>query len=221
MKLVALLVIATVGISGCANVTATPKSNPSDSTPLKTINQSKVDLAVLIAGKLKTMESINPSIAENYEVYKSSIQDINKIIRIINENTGTSIPQFELDLKSFENFRDFVRTAEKYAPIIDPYNELIASAKTLNSQDDSSVNLLYTNMLALGLDVGLLQANLIHKGVFKVVGNVNNELKLAKLRGFCGNSCYSATLSKIYDFGKQLVIQGVHDAEDILRNIIA
>ena len=74
-------------------------------------------------------------------------------------------------------------------------------------------------MFALSIDVGLLYSNMIYKGVFKFVGNVNNEFKLAKIRTLCGSTCQSALLSKIYEFGKTLFVQGIHNAEDLIRDI--
>jgi hypothetical protein len=86
----------------------------------------------------------------------------------------------------------------QYVPILGTYNSLIRDSRTLDPNNSTSVINLYQDLFLLSSDFALLNDKVIFKVAFKATGEINDTLKLAKLRSLCGDDCYRAVLSGIH-----------------------
>jgi hypothetical protein len=86
----------------------------------------------------------------------------------------------------------------QYVPILGTYNSLIHDARTLDPNNSTSVRNLYQDAFLLSSDFALLNDKVIFKVAFKATGEINDALKLGKLRSLCGDGCYRVVLSGIH-----------------------
>lgn len=173
-----------------------------DSTYNKTFAS---DLAFQMSLQMRDigLESLDADDIEDFTDFKAKIPKINRIIEILNENTEMHFEKIEISewtkIKHGE-FITIIRKGEKYVPIISSYNELIKQSENVirDKTNDLYVRNFYIAAFLLGVDVCLIETGAIHKGVFKSVGSINNEFKLAKVVPYCGYSGYGFILSNIY-----------------------
>ena len=86
----------------------------------------------------------------------------------------------------------------QYVPILGTYNSLIRDSRTLDPNNSTSVIKLYEDLFLLSSDFALLNDKVIFKVAFKATGEINDALKLGKLKSLCGDDCYRVVLSAIH-----------------------
>jgi hypothetical protein len=92
-----------------------------------------------------------------------------------------------------------------FAPMVGSYNDLINAAIQYNNNpnDTASATKFYEKAFILAAEVMLVGFALdgtLYKASFQATGELNDALKLGKLRSICGDTCYSDVLSSIYWF---------------------
>lgn len=92
-----------------------------------------------------------------------------------------------------------------FIPIVGSYNDLIVAAQQYNPNNQTSVNNFYEKAFLLAAEVtivGIALDGTLYKASFQSTGELNDALKLGKLRSLCGDACYSDVLSSLYWFIK-------------------
>lgn len=85
-----------------------------------------------------------------------------------------------------------------YLPILGSYNKLIQDSKKLDPKNSTSVQTFYIDAFILSSDFVLLNDKLAYKAAFEATGEINDALRLGKLRSVCGDECYRLALSGIH-----------------------
>ena len=178
--------------------TYTGYSNFSQNQLKEEVNNSKEKLALDISNKIKNFKKFDPEILNDFIKFKSSVEDINSVIKIINEDTGSNINELPTDEGELRKTFNFLRKVQKYAPITSSYNELIESANRVDKNKQETIDDFYKRIFFFALDIGLFQANVFYLTSFKTVGILTNELKIYKIKELCGSSCLSFAMSKAY-----------------------
>jgi len=201
-KFITLVLIPVILLAGCNGKVQTPIGSIDISQPqINTsnieyeFNELKLATAIVLANGIKNLPTINSSKLNTMQDINDFVKNVNSVIEVSNKNLGTNFQKIKV-----EQVSDAAVFIENYGPLIEPYNSLIASANQLNPDDDASLNELYANTALLGTDIFLVQTGGIHKTTFKLVGVLNNELKIAKIRNLCGNECHSLFLKRLYTF---------------------
>jgi hypothetical protein len=99
----------------------------------------------------------------------------------------------------------------QFLPILGSYNSLVRDSRTLDANNSTSVKVFYEDLFLLSSDFIMINDSVGYKIAFKSTGELNDALKLDKLREVCGNDCYKVVLSGIHwairDYMDQLLCQ--------------
>ena len=97
-----------------------------------------------------------------------------------------------------------------FVPVIGSYDSLITTAQQYNASNSTSADNFYVQSFVFAADVTIVDGAL-YKAAFRSTGELNDALKLGKLRELCGDTCYSAALSSIYWFLKDTSSQELNN----------
>lgn len=97
-----------------------------------------------------------------------------------------------------------------FIPVVSSYNNLITAAQQYNAANSTSVNNFYVQSFVFAADITIVDGA-VYKAAFRSTGELNDALKLGKLRESCGDTCYSTALSSIYWFLKDTGSQELDD----------
>ncbi|TMI23047.1 hypothetical protein E6H31_00235 [Candidatus Bathyarchaeota archaeon] len=86
----------------------------------------------------------------------------------------------------------------QFLPILGSYNTLVRDSRSLDAKNSTSVKVFYEDAFLLSSDFVILNDKLVYKVAFRSTGEINDALKLAKLRSVCGDECYRVVLSGIH-----------------------
>jgi hypothetical protein len=92
-----------------------------------------------------------------------------------------------------------------FIPVIGTYNNLIEAAIAYDPNNPQTVTNFYEQAFLLAAEVSIVGFALdgtLYEASYDAVGQLNDGLKLGKLRSVCGNECYSDVLSALYWFIK-------------------
>jgi len=142
------------------------------------------------------------------------VNNINLMIRTINEAFRTDFPELNVnDLTVVSNLQELV-------PFVDPYNDLIKSARNYDENNPETAKPLIMNCYMLGFNVIVLEGKITYSIAFKTTGLINNLLKLGKLRGIVGDTLYSEFLSRIYWFIGDKLTNLPNDLKNIIEETL-
>jgi len=86
----------------------------------------------------------------------------------------------------------------KFLPVLGSYNSLIRDSRSLDANNTTSVKVFYEDAFLLSSDFVIINDKVAYNLAFKSTGEMNDALKLAKLRSVCGDECYRVVLSGIH-----------------------
>jgi len=86
----------------------------------------------------------------------------------------------------------------KFVPILGSYNSLVRDSKTVDPNNATSVKIFYEDAFILTSDFIIINDSVSYRVAFRSTGEMNDALKLGKLKGLCGDECYGVTLSGIH-----------------------
>jgi len=142
------------------------------------------------------------------------IDKINFAIREVNEVLKTDFP--ELD----RNSQALLNDVQELVPLVDPYNQLIKSAKDFDESNPETAKQLIMNLYVLAFGVIVVQGKIAYSIAFKTTGILNNILKLGKLRSLFGNTVYSEFLSKIHWYFRDYITNLPTELVDTINNLL-
>ncbi|MEM3365385.1 MAG: hypothetical protein QXM93_03075 [Candidatus Methanomethyliaceae archaeon] len=170
----------------------------------------QIEGAKRISNILKALPLID---LENITSSLELIQRINSVIEEINQALKADFPKINSDEATFHQIQEFI-------PLVEPYNNLILSARNFNETDPGSVKQIYMDSYYFASSVVIIEGKFAYRIAYGATGFLNNLLKLHKLRGICGNECYSYVLSKIHSFIRNYSTELEKEFQDILNQLL-
>lgn len=172
----------------------------------------KKEIANELSEKIKITGKIDSSLFDDYSKFQDTIGKINRIVRIVNEKTGTTIPEMTTSSSDYEKFKILL----KYSPLIGSYDDLYESATILPSMNDSDYNNFYIDLTKFSFDFGILQSQVSYHVAYRATGEIASTFGLKALTPYIGNEAYSAILS-----GVHWTFRGVIDNQtDVFFNFV-
>lgn len=156
-------------------------------------HEAKVDSATMIATMVKNsnLKEIDLKNIQSYDNYKEMIDNLNLMVKIINEKGGTGIKYFSKEIGAYDKF---LLEVNRYTPLINNYNDLIYYSKNLDPTNEESVNMLITKSVGFTVEAILIFGGVFYKFAYLAVGNFASALGLTKFASVCG-PCVSAVMS--------------------------
>ena len=180
------------------------------------IDQSYKDLANSLAKEIKTIGPINETFFEDYNTFKRQTYRINHIVRVLNQELGTEIPEIDFSEKYFKKLQE-VRKALGYSALIDSYNSLYKSAKKLPSDRDEDYWEFYKNLFLFMADVYFLEEKVAYRSAFLTTGKIASNLGLIKTQKVLGPKGYGLLLSEIHWMLRGEINEGWTELLETLR----
>ena len=173
---------------------------------------SVIEDAKILANNLGDLSTVN---IDDFANATGLAKQINIAIEGFNIALKTDFLTLDLDQAA-------LREIQEYAPLVQPYNELIHSSHEFNVNDQDSVNQLYIDAYILGAEATLIEGKIASEATHNMTAYANPLLKLGKLRTICGGECYSEVLGKIHKFIEDYAInipdlQGTVGQLDIMQ----
>lgn len=140
--------------------------------------------------------SLRPAQGSDCQAVISAVQGGGIVEQDLNQAFGTNFQTLTVDSGECSVLLAFV-------PIVGSYNDVIVAANQYNSSNPPSVTNFYEKSFILAAEVllvGFALDGTLYKASFHATGELNDALKLGKLRSLCGDTCYSDVLSSIYWF---------------------
>jgi len=159
---------------------------PMYTTPAVTAAESGP--AQALANQIKSMPLIDN---QQCQGVSNAVANTITIMQDMNSRIGTGFSADQFDASNCDVGIGFL-------PVLGTYNSLILASKALDRNNQTSVKNFYEATFLLSSDFLLLNDKLIFKVAFRATGEINDSLKLAKLRSLCGDECYRAVLSGIH-----------------------
>ena len=147
------------------------------------------DLAVKLADQIKSLPTIDD------QTCQGSSELVSNAVIIIQDMDGTLGTGFGRIAQFDASNCDVVI---QFLPILGSYNTLVRDSRSLDATNSTSVKVFYEDAFLLSSDFVILNDKLVYKVAFKSTGEINDALKLAKLRSLCGDECYRVVLSGIH-----------------------
>jgi hypothetical protein len=163
----------------------------------QTLNEEKINVAESLSEQISQLSPIELKAFYEYEQFTGFVTDVNVFAKIANENTGLTIPELKISESQFVQLMD---GAQKYTPLIDPYNDLIEKSLSVDRDNPQSIEDFYVSFGKFSVSVFLVQSNAIHKGTFVTLGHINGATGIYKLRNVCGNACFGLAMKSAYWF---------------------
>jgi len=130
---------------------------------------------------------------------------------VITAIQGGGKVEADLNLALGTNFQPFTVSGSEctvlvsFLPVIGTYDNLIEAAIAYNPNNPRTVSNFYEQAFLLAAEVtivGFALDGTLYEASYDAVGQLNDGLKLGKLRSVCGNTCYRDVLSSLYWFIK-------------------
>jgi hypothetical protein len=140
-------------------------------------------------------DQINKLPVINTQVCQGAPDLIANVLTVIQDMDGTLGTGFGRVAKFDAHTCDI---AVGFVPILGSYNQIVNYSKTLDPRNSTSVTKFYEDLFVLSSDFMLVNDKVAYKVAFESTGDINDALRLNKLRDLCGDDCYRATLSAIH-----------------------
>jgi hypothetical protein len=160
---------------------------PMFAPPVVTVPQAT--LAVEMADQIKTLPAVDNSVCQGAP---SLVANALTILQDMDGTLGTGFGHFaQFDASNC----DFV---VQFLPILGAYNSLVRDSRTVNANNSTSVKVFYEDLFLLSSDFIIINDSVGYKIAFRSTGELNDALKLDKLKEVCGDDCYRFVLSGIH-----------------------
>jgi|APSaa5957512576_1039674.scaffolds.fasta_scaffold00001_74 hypothetical protein len=175
----------------------------------------KYDLAKSIANPIKKANLKKLDVKEfySYEDYKLMVDKLNFVINVYNDKIDKEMKLFG---KASDNYHKFNNNLNRYAPLVDNYNELVGACYSLDKTDSSSVDLVLKKSVSFTVELMLITSGGVHKLVFSGVGSFSRTFGLTTFARTCP-TCVSTVMSSMYWVAKGYI---VNKAGDLSEKII-
>ena len=151
--------------------------------------EPEADLATRLADQTSTFPTIND------QSCNGASELVSNTATILQDMDGTLGTGFGRVVQFDPSNCDIV---VQFLPILGSYNLLVRDSKTLDRNNSTSVRQFYIDAFLLSSDFVIINDYAAYKIAFKSTGEMNDALKLGKLRSLCGDECYRAVLSGIH-----------------------
>lgn len=180
-------------VNGATDIYSKTKDFVTNETEQK---EAKISVAKTIAETIQSsnLQEIDMTKVTKYEEYTKMIDNINLIIKIINDKADTELKYLSKDIEAYEKF---TKTITKYTPLIDNYNGLIQASKDFNPNKEELANKVIAKATSFTVEAALISLGALHKAVFNVVGDFSRTFGLTTFSRTCP-SCVSAVMSTSY-----------------------
>lgn len=169
--------------------------------------------------KVAKLEPINLNSVETFDTYKSFVDDINNLIKILNEqNDLFHIEPFNPSRMGWEKAS---RLITEYSPLINNYNEVVLSAKAFkeNPSEDSKRQF-YLASGKFAFETSLIAGAVFYTASYETVGIAYRAIGLNKFAFKCP-SCVSIILSQAHWTIRTVLVEGASQGAEIsLEKII-
>lgn len=182
-------------------------------------HETKVEIAGKIAFAIKdsNLQQIDLTNIESYEDYKKMVDNLNLVIKIINDKSGSNIKYFSKEIEAYDKF---MLEVKRYSPLIDNYNYLITYSNEFNPENDESVNRLLNKTAGFTVEALLIFGGVFYRFAFITVGHLASAFGLTKLASVCG-PCVSAVMSNGHWVIRNGLVEKTSEyAEEGVSNVI-
>lgn len=154
-------------------------------------------------------------------VQSSSCEDVTNVLRngdiVVNYlNQGLSTNFERVKIPPTLSSEQSCATLLKVLPVVSSYNDLILAAKRYDPNNPTTVREFYVKAFLLAAELTIVNG-LLEKAAFNIAfkstGELNNALKLGKLRSLCGDTCYVEVLRSLHWFIRNNVSQVLDDLQ--------
>ena len=145
--------------------------------------------AVQLANQVKSLPAIDD------QTCQGSSQLVSNIATIIQDMDGTLGTGFGAVAQIDTSNCDLVL---KFVPILGSYNSLIRDSRSVDPNNATSVKIFYEDAFILTSDFIVVNDSVSYRVAFRSTGEMNDALKLGRLKDLCGDECYRVTLSGIH-----------------------
>ncbi len=189
-KVLALLIIVPIVLSGCTNNDGTGNAIVINSQNIEQFTNETLPL------KVAELSEINLNAIENFEHFKDFADKMNALIKILNEqNNLFKIPQIEV---TQENWDKASKLINEYGPLINNYNEVVSSAKKFKlDRTQENLQEFYKDAGKFGFEFAVISWAVFYSASFQFIGIVYRGVGLNTLALKCG-SCVSVVLSEAH-----------------------
>lgn len=197
-----------VFLTGCIN-----NKNPEETIVPKDFskNISTKELAIKIADlPLLELETV-----DSYEKFKDVADNINDLIKLLNNEGGYEIPGFEV---TEENYRKISRVLTEYGPLIGNYNEVVKAAKDYNDTEEKK-KALYISIGKFGLETALIITTAFAMPVYEGVGIAYRAIGLNRFAFSCP-TCIEIILGNAHWFVRTYMVEKSSETAEIILNLI-
>lgn len=158
----------------------------------------------LLPEKISQLPEMDLDEVETYEQYKDFADKTNALILILNEQGGFDIPPLETTQESWSKVS---KKINKYGPLINNYQELVASAKKFeNNKNEENYKEFYLNLGKFSLETTLISATLFHTAAFQTTGYIYRASGFNTWALKCP-SCVSTVLTSVYWSIKTVLVE--------------
>jgi len=166
-------------------------------------------ILIIIASVPTVRASVNPVGPLVADIASLPLAQGNSCQGVISAVQGGGQVEQYLDKYTGTNFQSIVVSSGEcsvlvsFVPLIGTYNGLIVAAQNYNPNNPKSVQNFWEQAFLVAAEVTLIGFALdgvLYETSFNAVAELNDGLKLAKLRSLCGTGCYSDVLSSLYWF---------------------
>ena len=153
------------------------------------VTAPQADLAVQMASQVKSLPPLDDTVCQGAP---SLVANTLTVLQDMDGTLGTGfghVAQFDA------SNCDFV---VQFLPILGTYSSLVRDSRTVDANNSTSVKVFYEDLFLLSSDFIIINDSVAYKVAFRSTGEMNDALKLAKLRDVCGDDCYRVALSGIH-----------------------
>ena len=167
-----------------------------------------------LPSKIAQLPEINLEDVKTYQQYKSFADKMNDLILILNKELGIKIPLLDT---SQEAWNEASKKINKYAPLINNYQELIKSAKRFeNEKNEENYREFYLKLGQFSLETTIISATVFHTITFNTVGHLYRASGLNIIALKCP-TCVSIILSNAYWSLKTILVE---ESSEIAEGLI-
>ncbi len=208
IKIYYFIFLLFVFLTGCINI-----KNPEETIIPKDFskNISTKELALKIADlPLLELETV-----DSYEKFKDVAENINDLIKLLNNEGGYEIPGFEV---TDENYRKISRVLTEYGPLIGNYNEVVKAAKDYDDTEEKK-KALYISIGKFGLETALIITTAFSMPIYEGVGIAYRAIGLNRFAFSCP-TCIEIILGNAHWFVRTYMVEKSSETAEKILNLI-
>ncbi|MFZ2456106.1 MAG: hypothetical protein WAX07_06490 [Candidatus Altiarchaeia archaeon] len=204
-----LCIILIISTTGCLNA----ESEKQVDITVKSIDSASYDAAESVS-QLPPLDNNTIDMSMNY---KEIADRINQMITLLNrEGDAFKIPQLDSSREGYEKVSKIVT---KFTPLVNSYNEVVASSKKVVRNHPDSLPEFQTSSSKFALEVGLIYYAAGYKASYELVGFVYRSIGLNRLAFTCP-TCVQVVLSDAHWFVRNSFIEEAGKQIDTLVTVI-